>query len=335
MLKVVVTGGAGYVGSHACQALAARRFVPVTVDDLSMGHREAVQWGPLHVGNAADEGFLAEVFQEHQPAAVLHFAASTFVGESVKDPIRYYRNNVGTTLSLLNVMHRFNVDKFIFSSTCAIYGTPRILPLAEDHPKDPLSPYGSSKLMVEQILDSVDHAFGVRSVALRYFNAAGADPAAAIGEDHEPETHLIPIVLQVALGQRDALMIFGEDYDTPDGTAIRDYVHVCDLADAHVRALQWLLDGGHSLRLNLGVGKGYSVREVVDLARQVTGHAIPVRVTERRPGDAQELIAESGMVQQHLGWKPERSDLRTIIEDAWRWHRRHELALEAAEAAAG
>lgn len=273
--RVLVTGGAGFVGSHACKALAAEGFCPVAYDDLSNGCREAVQWGPLEVGSLQDTERLGAVFAHHRPVGVLHFAAFIEAGESVREPTRFYANNVGGTMALLSAMRAAAVDRLVFSSTAAVYGEPRQIPIAETHPLEPINPYGRGKLMVEQVLADIAAAQGGRFVALRYFNAAGADPDGDLGENHDPETHLIPLVLQATFGLRPEIAVFGTDYDTPDGTCIRDYVHVSDLARAHVLALRRLLDGGESLKANLGTGRGFSVREVIDAAAAVTGVPFP------------------------------------------------------------
>ena len=317
---VLVTGGAGYVGSHACKALAAAGYTPVVYDNLSTGHDWAVKWGPLVKGDLLDRVHLAACFARYRPVAVLHFAAKALVAESVQDPLSYYVNNVGGTLNLLELLCQSGVPPLVFSSTCATYGVPRVVPIPEDHPQAPINPYGVTKLTVERMLDDLAPAHGLRSVSLRYFNAAGADPEAEIGEDHDPEPHLIPNVLATALGHQAEVTIHGEDYATPDGTCIRDYIHVTDLAEAHVRALGYLLDGGAPLALNLGSGQGVSVREVIDTTVRVTGREIPVTVGARRPGDPDRLVATCGRAREVLGWRPERSDLPTLIADAWRWH---------------
>lgn len=321
MKNILVTGGAGYIGSHACKALAAAGYRPVTFDNLVYGHEWAVRWGPLEIGDTTDQGRVIEVIEQYRPVAVMHFAAFAYVGESVVDPGKYYGNNVTGTLGLLRAMQHCGVDKIVFSSTCATYGMPETELLAEDHPQRPINPYGHSKLMVEQILRDYDTAHGLKSMSLRYFNAAGADLDGEIGEDHDPETHLIPLVLDAALGSRPDITIFGTDYDTPDGTCIRDYIHVADLAEAHVLALQALDDRYDSDVLNLGTGAGYSVREVIDTASDVTGKTIPVRTGSRRAGDPAHLVASTGRANDTLGWMPRHSDLRTIVETAWDWHR--------------
>lgn len=320
MQTVLVTGGAGYVGSHCCLALAEAGFRPVAFDDLSNGHREHVLWGPLEEGDIRDAARLDAVFAAHQPVAVLHFAARIEVGESVRDPGAFFDVNVGGTITLIEAARRAGVDKLVFSSTCATFGDPVTLPMAEDHPQAPLNPYGRSKLMVEQALADYDRYVGLKSAVMRYFNAAGADPEGRIGEWHEPETHAIPLAIQAALGQRSGFTIFGDDYDTRDGTAVRDYVHVLDLADAHVAALKRLLAGGSSETFNLGSGTGTTVRELVDGVGRAAGKPLVVETAPRRPGDAPVLVADNAKARQMLGWKPSR-DLGAILSTAWRWHR--------------
>ncbi|MBB3268227.1 UDP-arabinose 4-epimerase [Azospirillum sp. OGB3] len=322
MTAVLVTGGAGYVGSHACKALAAAGFLPVTFDSLEHGRRDAVRWGPLLQGDLADRAALDRAFAEHQPVAVLHFAAYAYVGESVAKPLRYYRNNVAGTLTLLEAMAAAEVGMLVFSSTCATYGAPRVTPIPEDHPQQPVNPYGASKLMVERMIMDVGAASGLRAVILRYFNAAGADPEGEIGENHDPETHLIPLALDAALGRIPHLTVNGDDYDTPDGTCVRDYIHVSDLADAHVRALRHLLDGGDSVALNLGNGQGFSIRQVADAAERVTGRRVPLTVGPRRPGDPPVLVGDARKARALLKWRPQRDDLDVQIADAWRWRQR-------------
>ena len=268
--RILVTGGAGYIGSHVCKTLATAGYLPVVYDNLVYGHPRAVRWGPLEQGDLLDRQRLDEVIARHRPEAVLHFAAYAYVGESVEDPDKYYRNNVAVSLTLLEAMRGHGIGKLVLSCTCATYGVPRTIPIPEHHLQAPINPYGASKLMVERMLRDFEHAYGLRSVALRYFNAAGADPDTEIGEDHDPETHLIPLVLDAALGKRPSITVFGDDYDTPDGTCIRDYIHVTDLADAHVLALEYLEDGGISTAYNLGNGRGFSVRELIDCARRIT-----------------------------------------------------------------
>ena len=320
--SILVTGGAGYVGSHACKALASGGFRPVVYDNLSRGHEVAVRWGPFVKGDLHDGAKLVAALREHRISAVLHFAAFAYVGESVTDPGLYYQNNVGGTLSLLAAMREAEVGTIVFSSTCAVYGVPEALPIGESTPKAPLNPYGDTKLAIERALHWYGGAYGLRHMALRYFNAAGADPEGEIGEDHEPETHLIPLVLRAALGTGQPVAIFGTDYPTPDGTAIRDYVHVSDLADAHVRALAHLAAGGDSGALNLGTGQGCSVREVIAAVERIGGRAVLRREAPRRPGDPPELVADPPASAARLGWRPRHSDLDTIIATALAWETR-------------
>jgi UDP-glucose-4-epimerase GalE len=319
---VLVTGGAGYIGAHACKVLAKAGYTPVTYDNLVYGHPQAVKWGPLEEGNIADRERLETVMSRYQPKAVMHFAAYAYVGESVEKPSKYYRNNVAGTLTLLESMRNCGIDKIIFSSTCATYGMPERIPIAEDHPQNPINPYGRSKLMIEWILKDFAAAYDMRYVSLRYFNAAGADPDAEIGEDHDPETHLIPLILDAAAGKRAQIEIFGTDYDTPDGTCIRDYIHVTDLADAHLLALEFLLEDGHSHIFNLGNGNGFSVREVIAAAAKITGCDIPCLESHRRPGDAPVLIGSSDKIRKILGWRPGFNDIDSIIETAWKWQKK-------------
>ena len=316
---VLVTGGAGYVGSHCCLALAEAGFRPVVYDNLTNGRAEAVQWGPLEEGDIRDGARLDEVFARHKPVAVLHFAALIEVGESVVAPGKFYANNVSGALTLIEAARRAGVGKMVFSSTCATYGEPVYLPMDEAHSQAPLNPYGRTKLMIEQALADYDVFAGFRSVSLRYFNAAGADEAGRIGEAHEPETHALPLALQTILGLRSGFKLFGDDYDTRDGTAVRDYVHVSDLADAHVRALRYLLDGGETTVFNLGTGDGTTVRELIAAIQRVTNRPFPIEVASRRAGDAPCLVADSRRAQAVLGWSPRRS-LDDIVRTAWRWH---------------
>ena len=323
MADILIVGGAGYIGSHMAKYLHAKELEPVVLDNLSMGHKEAVQWGPFYEGELDDETLLAEIFRKHDIKAVMHFAAFCYVGESVTEPLKYYQNNVAATLGLLSSMLRNGVDKLIFSSTCATYGEPNSLPMRENHDQHPINPYGRSKLMVENILDDLDPAYDLKSVCLRYFNAAGADPEGELGEDHDPETHLIPLVLRTALGLQEELTVFGNDYPTEDGTCIRDYIHITDLAQAHYLALLHLLDGGESKKYNLGNGSGYSILDVINTARQVTDRDVSFTFTERRPGDPAVLVGSAEKVTQELGWKPEFNSLETILQTAWNWHSRH------------
>lgn len=317
---ILVTGGAGYIGSHVCKVLAGAGFEPVVYDNLLRGHRDTVRWGTLEVGDMTDETRLHEVFERHRPASVMHFAALTYVGESVSDPASYYRNNVVGTLALLAAMRRFGVGTLVFSSTCATYGNPVRLPLTEDHPREPVNPYGSSKLMVERILTDYSMAYGLRSAVLRYFNAAGADPDGEIGEDHDPETHAVPLAIMAALGKAPPFQVFGTDYPTPDGSAVRDYVHVLDLAEAHLAALTYLLNGGATDAFNLGTGSGTSVLDLVASVERVGGRVVPVVHAARRPGDPPVLVADARRAVEVLGWQPRYPAIDEIIRTAWSWH---------------
>lgn len=320
-MKVLVTGGAGYIGSHACKALAKAGHEPVAFDNLRTGHRWAVQWGPLVEGDICDTRAVRSAIEDHGVEAVMHFAALAYVGESVEQPNMYYRVNVGGLASVLDAMTRCGTDRIIFSSTCAVYGVPDILPITEDQPCAPINPYGHTKLMCEQMLADHARAHDIGSIALRYFNAAGADASGKIGESHDPETHLIPLVLDAALGKRPAITVLGDDYDTSDGTCIRDYIHVTDLAAAHVAALE-SCETGRFERYNLGTGHGASVLEIIAAVEQVTGMNVPVQIGERRPGDPPVLVADAARARQALGFAPQNSDLETLIATAWRWHNR-------------
>lgn len=319
--SVLVAGGAGYIGSHTVRLLHAEGYKVVVLDNLVYGHRDAIvdKGVELVVGAVGDRDLLTKLFKEHQFVGVVHFAAYAYVGESVTDPLKYYRNNTAEPLTLLEVMSDFGCRSFVFSSTCATYGEPEKLPLTEDHPQNPVSPYGKSKLMVEWILDDCDTAWDLKSAALRYFNASGCSTDGKIGEDHDPETHLIPLVLQAVKGEISKLTVFGTDYPTADGTCIRDYIHVEDLATAHLSALKHLLDGGESIRCNLGTGVGISVKEIIDMAEEVTGEKVPVTYGERRPGDPAQLVADPAMAKEVLGWEASRKDVRSMIETAWKW----------------
>jgi UDP-glucose 4-epimerase len=322
-MNILVVGGAGYIGSHMCKCLALAGYQPIVLDNLVYGHRQAVQWGPFVKGSLDDAKLLKHLFKTYDISAVLHFAAFTYVGESVQNPAVYYQNNVAATLSLLNAMIEADIRKFIFSSSCAVYGDPVEIPISEDHPLNPFSPYGRTKRMVEEILADFGDAYGLSWVALRYFNAAGADPDGPLGEDHDPETHLIPLVLQRALGLKEDIKIFGNDYETEDGTCIRDYIHINDLAAAHLLALERLLNGAPGGSFNLGNGNGYSVMDVIEKARKITGKPIPFQITDRRAGDPAILVGSSKRAADTLGWKPKYAELDTIIEHAWRWHKTH------------
>ena len=322
MSAILVTGGAGYVGSHACKALAAAGYTPVAYDNLGRGHRELVRWGPLEVGDLADRARLDEVFARHRPEAVMHFAAFAYVGESVQDPALYYRNNVGGTLELVEATRRAGVNALVFSSTCATYGVPERMPIDEDTPQRPINPYGATKLAIERMLADYGAAYGLRSASLRYFNAAGCDPDGETGELHDPETHVIPRVLMAAAGEIEHVEVFGTDYPTPDGTCLRDYIHVADLARGHVQALDYLQRGGATTGVNLGTGRGFSVREVIAAAEQVTGRRIPVREAPRRPGDPPVLVADPARARALLGFAPRYTELAPMVATAWRWHTR-------------
>jgi UDP-glucose-4-epimerase GalE len=321
MTRVLVTGAAGYIGSHACKALVRAGFEPIGLDNLSRGGLTRIPGGPLIVADIADRPRLDEVLATYRPVAVLHFAAYAYVGESVTQPALYYRNNVAGSLTLLEALVAARIGAFVFSSTCATYGLPRAVPIAEDHPQAPINPYGASKLMIERMLADFEVAHGLRHVALRYFNAAGADPAGELGECHDPETHAIPLAIEAALGHAATFEIYGTDYPTPDGTAIRDYIHVTDLVDAHVKALRHLLDGGASVALNLGTGRGHSVRELLTAITQATGLEIPTRLGPRRAGDPPALVANPERARAVLGWQSER-DLPDIVRTAIAWRRR-------------
>ncbi|MBK8907085.1 MAG: UDP-glucose 4-epimerase GalE [Rhodospirillales bacterium] len=331
--RVLVTGGAGYIGSHACKALASAGFLPVAFDDLSRGHASAVKWGPLVHGSLLDAEALADVVAVHRPVAVLHFAGLAYVGESVEDPLAYYRTNVCGSMVLVDAVRAHGGPPIVFSSSCAVYGVSAAGVIDEQHPRAPINPYGRSKNMVECLLRDCEPAYGLRSVCLRYFNCAGADPEGELGEDHDPEPHIIPRILAAAAGETGAFDIYGGDYPTPDGTAVRDYVHVSDLAAAHVAALRYLLDGGDSLALNLGIGRGYSVREVVGAGERVTGRRIRTQVRDRRPGDPPILVASPGLARAVLGWQARYDDLDDMIATAWAWRCRRSADARRAPAA--
>lgn len=322
MTKILVTGGAGYIGSHVIKALGEKGYEVITYDNLSTGHRWAVLFGELEVGDILDSKKLKEVFEKHKPNAVMHFAAHIVVPESVKQPLKYYTNNVSGTINLLNVMQEFGVDKFIFSSTAAVYGIPEKIPVSETAPLKPINPYGYGKMVVEQILKDLSRAKGFNYISLRYFNVAGADFEARIGEGKEDATHLITMCVRTALGIRDVLNIYGTDYPTHDGTGIRDYIHVDDLAEAHILALEYLLNGGTSEVFNCGYSRGFSVKEVVKAAKKVTGVDFPVEYTDRRPGDPPALVADASKIKEKLNWLPKYNDLEYIIKTAWEWEKK-------------
>jgi len=332
-MNILVVGGAGYIGSHMVKMLLEQGHSVITYDNLSTGYRDAVPGGEFVEGDLADPARLETTFRRFVPDAVMHFASHIQVGESVEHPARYYANNVVNTLKLLDAMVRHGVGYFIFSSSAAIFGEPKYLPIDPSHPKEPLNPYGRSKWMIEMVLEDYERAYGLKSVCLRYFNAAGADPSGTLGERHEPETHLIPLVLQALSGKRDSISVFGRDYDTPDGTCIRDYIHVTDLCAAHSLALEHLMKTGISRRYNLGNGQGFSVQEVIEAAERVTGGRVRVVDRPRRPGDPARLVADPQLARDELGWKPAYPDLETLILHAWAWEsaglpgeRRHRVA---------
>jgi UDP-arabinose 4-epimerase len=318
---ILIVGGAGYIGSHVCKELTQCGYLPVCYDNLIYGHRNTVKWGPFEHGDINDFHRLSEVIQHYHPSGVVHLAAFAYVGESVIKPAKYYLNNVAGSLSLLEAMRRFGINKIVFSSSCAVYGIPKIVPITENTPRDPVNPYGASKLMVERMMQDYHRAYDLNSVSLRYFNAAGADPDGEIGERHDPETHLIPLALDAAMGRRDALAVFGNDYPTADGTCIRDYIHVTDLARAHVLALRLMEQApSTSVSMNLGTGKGYSIKEVIAVAEKVTGKKVPHRFAERREGDPPALVADPSEASKRLSWKAQYCDLEQIITHACKFH---------------
>jgi UDP-glucose 4-epimerase len=322
MEKILVIGGAGYIGSHTCLDLSRKGFSPIVYDNLSNGHAEFVKWGPLEIGDIRNRKRLDEVIAKHKPSAIIHFAAAIEVGESVRDPGAYYENNVAGTITLLRAAQAAGIDKLVFSSTCATYGIPSSIPMDESHSQLPINPYGQSKLFVEQILKDLDRYQNFRSFILRYFNAAGADPEGRIGEWHSPETHAIPIAMDAALGRRPHFQVLGTDYETRDGSCVRDFIHVLDLADAHTRAVQHLLENGTSHALNLGTGNGTTVKEMLDAIRRVVGRGFEVKYGPRREGDSPALVADNTLARRTIGWSP-RHDLDSIIETAWNWHSKH------------
>ena len=319
MENILVAGGAGYIGSHTCLDLFSKGFTPIVYDNLSNGHAEFVKWGPLEIGDIRDRKRLDDVLQKYKPQAIIHFAAAIEVGESVRDPSGYYDNNVGGTITLLKAAQAAGIDKMVFSSTCATYGIPSSIPMNEAHPQLPINPYGRSKLMVEQILQDLDLYQSFRSFILRYFNAAGADPEGRIGEWHSPETHAIPIAMDAALGRRPHFQVLGADYDTRDGSCVRDFVHVLDLADAHTRAVENLLNRGTSHALNLGTGHGTTVKELLEAITGVVGRSFDIQYGPRREGDSPALVADNALAKAAIGWSPTH-DLRSIIDTAWNWH---------------
>lgn len=317
---ILVAGGAGYIGSHINKMLNQKGYDTVVFDNLVYGHKEAVKWGILEIGDLTDKGRIEEVFDKYDIEAVFHFAAYAYVGESVENPSKYYNNNVTNTLHLLDIMVKHNVKYFVFSSTCATYGVPEKTPIIEDLPQNPINPYGATKLMVERILEDYHEAYGIQYCCLRYFNAAGADPDGEIGESHDPETHIIPLILAAAAGDRDCIKVFGTDYPTNDGSCIRDYIHVTDLSDAHLRAMEYLRQGGESINMNLGNCIGNSVLELIDVAKKVTGKDIPVVLDKRRPGDPPVLVGSAQKAKEILGWEPKYSDIEDILKHAWTWY---------------
>ena len=319
MTNILVTGGAGYIGSHTCLALAQGGYTPVAFDNLVNGHRELVQWGPFEQGDVRDRKRLDEVISTYQPAAIIHFAGLIEVAESITDPVAFFDNNVSGSLTLFAAALAAGIDKLVFSSTCATYGVPQEIPMRETHPQLPISPYGTSKLLVERMLNDLSAYKNLRSVILRYFNAAGADTVGRIGEWHNPESHVLPIAIEVAQGRRPVFKINGSDYPTPDGTCIRDFIHVSDLADAHVRSIQYLLSGGESVALNVGTGRGTSVKELVQVVETISKKRLPVEFGARREGDPAVLVADNTQVMSRLGWKP-RNDINSIVGSAWNWH---------------
>ncbi len=323
-MNILVLGGAGYIGSHTAKALAAHGMTPIVLDNLSTGHAGLVKWGPLIRGDIGDRAVLRHVLRDHQVDGIIHFAASAYVGESMNHPRRYFQNNVVNSLALMEEVLDAGIRNLVFSSSCATYGIPSVLPITELQPQCPVNPYGDSKLFIERALRAFETAYGLKWVALRYFNAAGADPANEIGERHDPETHLIPLAIETALGHRTVLDVYGGDYATKDGTPVRDFIHVSDLAVAHVRALEYLIDGGRSVALNLGTGRGYTVREIVATVEQVGGRPVPVRMMARRPGDPSALVADATLAATTLRWTPVHSTLEEIVGTAWAWHNRNE-----------
>jgi len=317
---ILVTGGAGYIGSHTCKTLARAGFIPVVYDNLSTGHAYAIKWGPFVEGDLNDLPKLSETMAAFKPKAVLHFASSALVVESVREPAKYYRNNLVTTLTLLEAMRAHNIENILFSSSCATYGHPQFNPITEDHPQLPVSPYGRTKLMAEQMISDFSTAYGLKWIFLRYFNAAGADLDTQVGENHTPETHLIPCIIRAALGLDQEITVYGTDFPTPDGSAIRDYIHVQDLADAHVLALQYLLEKQLSTAINLGTGKGFSVLELIQSIQKFCNKTLSVRLEGRRPGEPSILTADNQKAKKLLGWKPTHSELPILIESAWKWH---------------
>lgn len=323
-MAVLVCGGAGYIGSHVVYELISQNIDFVVIDSLEYGHKAAIKGcDKFYQGNIGDSVLLDKIFTTHNIDTVMHLCAYIEVGESVINPAKYYENNISNSITLLNSMIKNNVNNFVFSSTAAVYGEPEKIPLDEECRKEPTNPYGDSKFTLEKIMNWYSKAYNFNFVTLRYFNASGAHPSGNIGEDHTPESHLIPLILQVALGKRDSIKIFGDNYNTPDGTCLRDYIHVCDLALAHIDAMNYLKKGGNSIACNLGNGNGFSVKEIIEIARKVTGHPIPTEITSRREGDSSELVASSERAKKLLGWTPKMASIETIIQTAWNWHKNH------------
>jgi UDP-arabinose 4-epimerase len=328
-VRVLVAGGAGYIGSHTCKALAKAGYEPIVYDNMVFGHADAVKWGALEEGDLLDGDRLDEVMKRYQPQVVMHFAAFAYVGESVSDPAKYYRNNVSGSISLMDAMMRNGIDKIVFSSTCATYGVPETLPISEASPQAPINPYGYTKLVVERALADYEHAYGLKWAAMRYFNAAGCDPEGELGEEHDPETHVIPLAIQAALGKGPRFKVFGTDYATPDGTAIRDYIHVADLASAHVKAIPHLVAGGKSQAYNLATGRGTSVLDILRAVEKATGRPVPTDMVGRRAGDPPSLYAVAERARDVLGWEPEFVDLDEIVGSAARWFmRQHNFKID-------
>jgi len=322
MINILVTGGAGYIGSHCCKELYNKGYNPITFDNLVYGHRENVKWGDFYKGDIGNLEDLEAFFEKFKIDAVIHFAAYAYVGESITDPQKYYLNNLQNTINLLHFILKKNIKYFIFSSTCATYGNPNKIPIDEGHPRSPINPYGRSKKMIEEILEDYNSAYGLKFVSLRYFNAAGADPDGETGENHDPETHLIPLVLDVAAGKSEAIKVFGTDYETKDGSCIRDYIHVSDLASAHVLALEMMLDGSSGGFYNLGTGHGHSVLEVIENVSKITVINIPFISVDRRAGDPPVLVASNEKAVNEIGWKPKYTNIEDIIQTAWNWHKK-------------
>ncbi|MBF0226002.1 MAG: UDP-glucose 4-epimerase GalE [Desulfobacterales bacterium] len=319
-MNILVVGGAGYIGSHMCKYLSKHNFKPIVLDNLCCGHKESVKWGPFIEGSIEDSTLVDNIFSNYKISAVMHFAAFCYVGESVTEPLKYYQNNVSATINLLESMMKHNILNFIFSSSCATYGEPKKLPIEETEEQNPINPYGKTKLMVEHILKDFEKAYGMKHFCLRYFNAAGADPDGMLGEDHRPETHLIPIAIQAALGRRELVNIYGNNYETKDGTCVRDYIHVEDLAQAHLLALKKILEGEPSGHYNLGNGDGFSVKEIIDIVSKTSGKKIKTIISEKRPGDPAVLVGSNKKAISDLGWNPQYTDIKKIIETAWKWH---------------